>query len=154
MGRELRRAAGGCWLLHEASQVWAPGGSGFESWQLCDLLVYALTSSLPKPNPSLLWDSAGPGCWNVFFQRRWGPAQHQPHQVGMFPGGAQKLVLGNATPLPWLPLASSALHPSLSFHQPVSGWWMENCPPLSPPSIITVTPAMPPPVSRRLGSNF
>lgn len=47
MGRELRRAAGGCWLLHEASQVWAPGGSGFESWQLCDLLVYALTCQIP-----------------------------------------------------------------------------------------------------------
>lgn len=69
-GRELRRAAGRCWLLREASRVLAPDGSRFESWQWCDLLVHELTSSLPRPNPSALWDSARTDCWNVFFQRR------------------------------------------------------------------------------------
>ena len=47
----------------------APDGSRFESWQWCDLSVHELTSSLPKPNPSVLWDSARTDCWNVFFQR-------------------------------------------------------------------------------------
>lgn len=48
-------------------------------------------------------------------------AQQQPHQVDMLPGEAWTLVPGKCPPSLLAPLASSALHLSLSAQQPVSG---------------------------------